>query len=420
VTQDAAAGKVAARVSRDRLLALLDALARFGARVDGGVDRQALGAADIDAHVHLARHAQALGCSVRRDDAGNLFFRRAGRSPGAAVATGSHVDTQPAGGRLDGAYGVCAGLEVIAALEEAGCTTHRPIEVVVWSNEEGCRFAPGSLGSKAFAEPALLPTLTAARDAEGVTYASCVTRLADALADVAAAPVGGTFHAFVEAHIEQGPVLEDRGVPVGIVTAVQGVRWFRVSAKGAPAHAGTTPLAYRRDALRALTPLLERLYAAAEVRPDLRLTIGRIDVWPSSVNTIPGEANVTVDVRHGDAEALDRIEALIRGYCQEPRFGCSLTCDSLMSLRTTAFDAQVAATLRQSARALQLASSDLVSGAFHDAVHVASVCPTAMLFVPSHQGVSHNPAEHTDPALLLAGTRVLAHALTRLAGAILH
>jgi len=411
---------VAAFVSPQRLLRLIDALARFGAREDGGVDRQALTPADIEAHSFLAGHARSLGCTITRDAAGNLFFHRAGAMAEDPVATGSHIDTQPAGGRLDGAYGVCAGLEVIAAFNDACLATRRPVAVVIWSNEEGCRFAPGSLGSKAFAEPASLAQLIAARDAAGISYSDCVAQLHAALPDVPAIPLRTRLGMFVEAHIEQGPVLEGRGVPIGIVTGIQGVRWFRVAAKGEAAHAGTTPLAYRRDALRAVAPLMETLYAAAERLSELRITIGKVDVLPASINTIPGDAVVTIDVRHVAPGPLDEIEAVIRAYCAERRFGCDLECERLMALDTTPFDAGLADTLRRSASSLGLASHDMISGAFHDSVNLARVCPTAMLFVPSRAGISHNPIEYTDPDLLVAGTRVLAHALAQLAGSATH
>lgn len=412
----AAAADVARRVSRARLLDLVDSLARFGARADGGVDRQALGSADIEARAYLARYARELGCEVTRDAARNLFFRRRGTTSGAPVASGSHIDTQPAGGTLDGAYGVCAALEVIAALNDAKQATRLPVEVVVWSNEEGCRFAPGSLGSKAFAEPSSLDALVTARDASGTTYAECVEHMNAALADVPSADLGHDLAVFVEAHIEQGPVLERNRAAIGIVTGVQGVRWFRVTAKGAAAHAGTTPLAHRRDALRAVTPLLDLMYAAAEAQPELRVTIGKVDVWPASINTIPGEVTLAIDVRHVDAAHLEAVESRVRDYCAAEHFGCTLSCERLMTLGTTSFDAGVAATLRRAAGSLGLPTLDLVSGAFHDAVNTARLCPTAMLFVPSRDGISHHPAEFTEPDLLEAGARVLAHAITELAG----
>jgi beta-ureidopropionase / N-carbamoyl-L-amino-acid hydrolase len=406
---------VAPYVSPGRLLALIEELACFGKRADGGVDRQALTAADIEARSFLAQRARALGCTVTRDPAGNMFFRRAGMTARPPIATGSHIDTQPAGGKLDGAYGVCAGLEAIAALNDAGLITRYPVEAVVWSNEEGCRFAPGSLGSMAHAAPASFAALSAARDATGASYAEGIARLDAALPDVPLVPLGRTLGRFIEAHIEQGPVLEARGIPIGIVTAVQGVRWFRVTANGAAAHAGTTPVRYRHDALRALTPLLGSLYAGADRDDTLRVTIGTIAVEPSSINTVPGQASITVDVRHVEPGPLDAIEAMIRGWCAEPRFGCVLACERLMALDTTAFDPTLADALRRAAAGLDLACLDMISGAFHDAVHLAPLCPTAMLFVPSRGGISHNPAEHTDAGMLVDGTRVLVDTLAELA-----
>jgi N-carbamoyl-L-amino-acid hydrolase len=405
-------------ISEVRLSRLIAELATFGARADGGVNRQALTECDIAARAYLARHAGTLNCTTRFDAAGNVFFRREGSAEGPPVATGSHIDTQPAGGKLDGAYGVCAGLEVVAALNDAGIVTREPMEVIVWANEEGCRFAPGSLGAQAFVNPARLQALIASKDAEGVVYGDCVDAMRKALAGYAERPVGGALRMFVEAHIEQGPVLEHAGTPIGVVSGVQAVRWFRVNALGEAGHAGTTPLAHRRDALRALAPLMEALYRHADGLPNLRLTLGKIDVIASSINTIPGDAHLTVDMRHTDARELDRCEKIIDEYCASPRFGCELTVERLMALPTTAFDDAVRSSLRASAKSLRLDVLDMVSGAFHDSVHLAGHCPTGMIFVPSHRGLSHHPGEFTDPRMLTDGVRVLARALLSHAEAI--
>jgi beta-ureidopropionase / N-carbamoyl-L-amino-acid hydrolase len=404
---------VAPHVSEPRLMKLISDLATLGARPEGGVNRQALTEPDIEARAFLARYATSLGCTVSLDPAGNVFFRRAGSEESAPVATGSHIDTQPEGGKLDGAYGVCAGLEVVAALNDAGVTTRYPIEVIAWANEEGCRFAPGSLGSQAFVEPGRLPNLAASTDTNGLSYAECVEAMNRKLSDIPPRPLGGNVRVFLEAHIEQGPVLEQAGVPIGIVSAVQGVRWFRVKATGEAGHAGTMPRQYRRDALRAMSGLMEMLYACAERRAELRLTVGKIDVLPSSINTIPSNAVITVDARHVDPHELDACEALIRDYCVSPQYGCQLAVERLMAMQTTQFDEGVRASLRSASTALGLRSMDILSGAFHDAVHLAAHCATGMLFVPSHKGVSHNPNEHTDSDLLAAGVRVLALALLR-------
>jgi len=402
---------LATRVSEHRLSALLAKLATFGARADGGVDRQALTPPDVEARAFLADHAAALGCTAALDPAGNLFMRRAGMADVAPVVTGSHVDTQPAGGKLDGAYGICAGLEVIAALNDANIQTRHPIDVVAWSNEEGCRFSPGSLGAQAFVEPQRFDALAAAEDARGVRYADDMVTMRRALAHLPQHGLGTPMRAFVEAHIEQGPVLEEADVPIGIVVGVQGVRWFRVVARGRAAHAGTTPLALRRDALRAVSALLAELYGAAERVADLRLTVGRIDVTPDSINTIPGEATITVDMRHAEAAVLDVAEKLLRDFCSDERYGCTLAVEPLMHLSTTRFDDGVCTSLRRAANHVGLPAMDIMSGAFHDSVHLATHCPAGMLFVPSRDGLSHHPDEYTDPSLLADGARVLAVAL---------
>ncbi|MGE0800896.1 MAG: hydantoinase/carbamoylase family amidase, partial [Lautropia sp.] len=244
--------QLAGYVSQPRLVSLIDELARFGALADGGVNRQALTADDIAARRFLAQRAAQLGCTTAIDPAGNVFFRRRGSDGDApAVATGSHIDSQPSGGRLDGAYGVCAGLEVIAALNDAGAVTRWPIEVVIWANEEGCRFAPGSLGAQAFVSPADRPRLLSVTDASGRRYRDDVALLQSALPDAAALPENHRLQAFIEAHIEQGPVLEANDLSVGIVTGIQCVRWFRIQDDCESAHAGTTPIEYRHDAKRA-------------------------------------------------------------------------------------------------------------------------------------------------------------------------
>jgi N-carbamoyl-L-amino-acid hydrolase len=407
---------IADHVREPRLLDLIERLAHFGARADGGVDRQALTQMEIDARRFLLGHARSLGCTAFQDRAGNLFFRCEGTDSGPPVMTGSHIDTQPAGGKLDGAYGVCAGLEVIAALRDSGRRTRRPVEVVVWANEEGCRFAPGSMGSAAFVDPARLPTFREARDARRATYGECVDLVHRQFTDVPMRDLQLVVYAFVETHIEQGPVLEQAQIPIGVVLGIQGVRWYRVRAVGQASHAGTTPLEYRRDALRALTDLAGRMYALAEQTAGLRLTIGMIDVVPGSINTIPGEASLTLDVRHPDEDALDRCTVMLARFCEAPRFGCDVGFEQSMGMPTTWFSAPVRTSIREAADGLGLASMDMMSGAFHDSVHLARHCPTGMIFVPSREGVSHNPTEYTERRHLVDGARVLAATVAGHAG----
>jgi beta-ureidopropionase / N-carbamoyl-L-amino-acid hydrolase len=403
-------------VSGDRLIALIERLAQFGARDDGGVDRQALTDAEVDARRFLATHARALGCDAFNDPAGNLFFRRGGLESCAPVMTGSHIDTQPEGGKLDGAFGVCAGLEVMAALQDMHARTRRPIEVVIWANEEGCRFAPGSTGSAAFVDPERLDVFRGVLDADGVSYGECVDRMHGELHDIPLRGLRLDVHAFIEAHIEQGPVLEHAGLPIGVVSGIQGVRWYRVEARGQAAHAGTTPREQRRDALRALVDLAGEAYGLAEKTPGLRLTIGTVQVAPGAINTIPGEAALTIDVRHPEESALQRCEMLLQRFCAGPRHGCDVAFTRSMAMPTTWFSDAVKTSIRQAADRLNLESMEMLSGAFHDSIHLSHHCPTGMLFVPSRAGLSHNPQEHTDALHLVAGTRVLAAAVALHAG----
>lgn len=395
-------------VSGSRLLELVGQLAQFGATPDGGVNRQALTDVEFKARRFLAEAARALDCDAFHDAAGNMFFRRQGVKNGAPVLTGSHIDTQPSGGKLDGAFGVCAGLEVMATLHDMRALTRRPIEVVIWANEEGCRFAPGSMGSAAFVEPARLAGFREVPDARGISYGQCIDRMRDEFPDIPVRDLKFEVHAFIEAHIEQGPVLEQAHVPIGVVSGIQGVRWYRVEASGQAAHAGTTPLEYRRDALRALTDVAHEAYVLAEQTPGLRLTIGTIGVSPGSINTIPGAATLTIDARHPEEAVLDGCEALLRRFSAAPHHGCQVQFARSMAMPTTWFSDVVKKSIREAAVPLNLTSMDMLSGAFHDSVHLANHCPTGMLFVPSRAGLSHNPQEYTYPDELIAGTRVLA------------
>ncbi|MFE8151575.1 M20 family metallo-hydrolase [Brenneria goodwinii] len=405
-------GKRAANgVSQARLLNNLAALARFGALSSGGVNRQALSADDLDARAWLIELALSLGCEVSTDACANLFIRRAGMQDLPPVVTGSHIDTQPSGGNLDGCYGVMAGIECLSALNEAGITTQRPLEVVVWTNEEGSRFAPGAMGSSAFVNPDCLAGYLDNQDRDGVTVSAALTNCHRRFADLPRR-VKYPMAAFIELHIEQGPVLEQAGLSLATVQGIQGVRWYQIRCVGQSAHAGTTPMNRRADAMtlaRRLTDRIER--AVADVPADqLRLTFGCWRVAPNAINTVAGEVSFTIDFRSPDDDALARFDALIAG----------LAADNVIvtpSLRQPpiAFDAHLLAQQQACCDALDIPTAKLVSGAFHDAMYLAQHCPTSMFFVPSRNGVSHNPAEYTDPHSLWLGARALAYCLTELA-----
>jgi N-carbamoyl-L-amino-acid hydrolase len=424
---DAAASAVRAQDAVDsrRLNAAVSELAAFGGRSDGGVSRETLTPLEIEARRHLIERARALGCRVSVDTCGNLFFRRAGQQNDLPpVLTGSHIDTQPIGGKFDGAYGVLAGLEVIYALNDAGIATRRPVEVVAWTNEEGSRFGPGTMGSSAFALPERLAGYRASHDADGVAFGDALDAALAATPDVDRIELGHAIDSCVELHIEQGPVLEGAGVPLGVVTGIQSVRWFNVTVTGAAAHAGTTPMDVRRDAMRAALELAGRLFACADSARarGLRMTIGRWRVAPNSINTIPGEVEFTIDVRCVDegaiAEFEDELRAAVTGLDAADGFTAQMR--NLFTRATTHFPAQMIDLVeRGCARAATNAGAGMpihvTSGAFHDAMYVADLCPTAMIFVPSRGGISHNAAEHTEPHELHLGAQALAYVVTELA-----
>lgn len=417
------ARRVALAVDAARLHARQLGLAAFGGVATGGVARQALTAEELAARRWLvADFAARPGYRVGIDAAANVHLRREGSAPDLApVLTGSHADTQPLGGWLDGAFGIVAGLEVFEALDACGARTRRPIDVVMWTNEEGSRFAPGLMGSAAYAQPQQLAQFLPVADAQGITFGAARDAAVADLREAAGqggwawrdVPLGGAAHAYIEAHIEQGPVLEACGAQVGCVTAIQGVRWFRVTVEGRCAHAGTTPLAARDDAQAKAVRLAHALLAYAEQCGDerLRLTIGRWDCSPGSINTVADRVVFTVDVRHPEPAALDAVQALL-----DKALPAGARIERLQDKPTVRFDAQLVQLARQACAQLGLQGRDVISGAFHDAMPMAGFCPTAMLFAPSIGGISHHPDEDTRIDDLAACTRALAWCVAELAG----
>lgn len=377
------AARVAGHVDPARLLHAVDTLASFGARADGGVDRPALSERDIDARRYLIERATALGCTVTTDHCANLFIRRAGTENLPPVMTGSHADTQPSGGKLDGCYGVLAGLECIEALNDAGIRTCRPLDVVVWPNEEGTRFQPGAMGSSAFVEPALIEKYRTASDASGITLADALAAHSLAFPSLATRNETRAAHAFIELHIEQGPQLELAGIPLGVVSGIQGLRWYSVTCTGVAAHAGTTPMHVRRDAMSLAIDVRADIDAFAKSlgQDDTRVTFGRWSVAPNSINTIASSVTFTVDFRHPDDAVLAAFDQQI-AHCAE-RF--RVTLEALFSHAPVAFDNALRTRLGEAAEALDARILTLTSGAFHDAMYLAQHCPTAMLFVRSRE-----------------------------------
>ena len=400
-----------------RLWSRLMDLATLGAIPGDGVNRACLTPLDREARRRVIAWARAAGAAVSVDAAANLWLRLEGQAPDAApVLTGSHMDTQPAGGRFDGIFGVLAGLEALTAIAESGQRPRRPIEVVAWTNEEGARFAPGCMGSMAWSGFRPLEAFAEVTDPAGIRFADALAEHLAAEADLPRRPTGITPHAYIEAHIEQGPRLEAAGLAIGIVTGIQGSRWFSVTLSGASAHAGTAPLAGRRDALqdmvRAVTALNALMADPADV---VRFTVGRLVVEPNSSNSVAARVVFTIDFRHPDAAELARRGDAIAPTIQAAVQTCDAHVEEIFSAGPCAFSPLVIDAVERAATALAVPAMRLPSGAFHDAQFVAGVAPAGMIFVPSRDGISHNPAEYTAPHQIDAGAAVLTQTLRDLA-----
>jgi beta-ureidopropionase / N-carbamoyl-L-amino-acid hydrolase len=410
---------VAAAIDESRLWATHIALASIGATPAGGVCRLALSADDGAARSLITAWARERRWSVFVDPIGNLFVRRDGQDPSLPpVVIGSHLDTQPTGGRFDGVYGVLAGIEVLRALDDVHMGTRRAIEVAAWTNEEGCRFSPGMMGSEAFAGIRPLEEMLALQDGNGITVAEALASTLNATPDAIRRPLGFPIHAYVEAHIEQGPELERTGNTIGVVTGIQGTCRMRVEVRGDEAHAGTTRRGQRRDALLAAARMIhaiERHVEACDPTDDVRLTFGMIKVKPNVPSVVASWAYFSIDVRHADDEVMLGVVARIEPICREHAGGCDVTVTEIQQALATRFEGTAFDSVLAAVRSLGYRYIEIPSGAGHDARQMARVCPSAMVFVPCAGGVSHNEAESAEPADLAAGTRVLAHAVKQLA-----
>ncbi|MGC3873682.1 Zn-dependent hydrolase [Halomonas sp. GXIMD04776] len=405
------------RIDGQRLWQSLMDLAKLGATPKGGNCRLALTEEDRQGRELVTGWLQDAGLTLQVDQIGNIFARREGRRNDLLpVVTGSHLDTQPTGGRFDGCYGVLAGLEVMRVLNDCQITTEAPLEVVIWTNEEGCRFVPVMMGSGVHTGVIPLEDALAAKDRQGDTVAASLERIGYA-GDL---PVGEqTFGAYFEAHIEQGPVLEAEGLQVGAVTGSLGLRWFDVIVTGQEAHAGPTPMPYRRDALKRSAALLgEILELADPYQPNGRVTCGEFDLYPNSRNVIPGQVRFSVDIRHLEPKVLDRMEQALRDACARHDEPGKVTVElrDVQRIAPLPFDQELVDLVRQSSQALGIPYRDIETGAGHDAVFVSKIAPTAMIFVPCEDGISHNESEYAKPEDLEAGTNVLLHALLGRAG----
>ncbi|TGP39677.1 Zn-dependent hydrolase [bacterium M00.F.Ca.ET.228.01.1.1] len=403
------------RVDGDRLWNSLMQLAQIGATDKGGVCRLALTELDRLARDRFVAWAKEIGCTVRVDAIGNIFARRAGlRDDLPPVMTGSHIDTQPTGGKFDGNYGVLAGLEVLRTLSDANVTTLAPLEVAVWTNEEGSRFVPVMMGSGVFAGAFTLEHALAQCDRDGISVRDALA----AIGYVGEIREPHAVAAYFEAHIEQGPVLEAHDKTIGIVQGALGQRWYDVTVQGMEAHAGPTPMALRRDALLVAADLIHAVNRIAlDHAPHGRGTVGCVDVHPNSRNVIPGRVKLTVDLRAADDASLTAMDGALREACmaagKQP--GIEVSIEQVVYFPPQPFAAELVAAVKEGADRLGLSSMDAISGAGHDAVYLARVAPAAMIFVPCKDGISHNEIEDARADHLEAGCNVLLHAMLKAA-----
>jgi N-carbamoyl-L-amino-acid hydrolase len=404
-------------IDSTRLMSRIQALGAIGATPEGGVRRLALGDEDRAARDQIVAWMRAAGLHVEIDGIGNIFGTRAGTAESAPVMTGSHIDSVANGGKLDGSYGVLAGIEVVETLNDAHMDTTRPIVVCSFTNEEGARFQPDMMGSLVYAGGLAIEDALNASDGDGI-------RVGDELARIGYAgdrEVGAIRpHAFVEVHIEQGPVLEAQAITLGAVENLQGISWTGINISGQSNHAGTTPMRLRHDAGYCAGEIASYVRKIARQLGEQQVaTVGVIDLQPGIINVIPGRAFMAVDLRNTDNDRLKQAEKLLEDFLHElaSSEGVEIASQSLARFDPVRFDDSIAQRIEHNAAALGLSCRRMTSGAGHDAQMMARLCPAAMIFVPSAGGVSHNPAEHTDTEDLNAGANVLLHTLVDLATA---
>lgn len=405
------------RVNGERLWASLMELAQIGATPKGGVCRLTLTDLDKQGRDLVLKWAQEAGMTITIDKIGNGFMRRAGRNNALPpVVTGSHIDTQPTGGKFDGNYGVLAGLEVVRTLNDYKIETEAPIEVAFWTNEEGSRFVPVMMGSGVFAKAFTLEHAYAAKDTEGKTVQGELERIGYiGEQEPGDHPIGTYF----ETHIEQGPVLEDNDKTIGVVQAVLGIRWFDCTVVGMEAHAGPTPMHLRKDAMQGAAEIMQEIVACAlRHAPHGRGTVGMVHVYPNSRNVIPGTVKFSIDLRNHTDQLVDQMADEVKAFAAEvaKRRGLEIKIDMVSSYPAQPFHPDCVNAVAKAAEKLGYSNMPAVSGAGHDAVYMARLAPSGMIFIPCKDGISHNEIEDAKPEHITAGCNVLLHAMLERAG----
>lgn len=409
--------RVSERIDGERLWQRLMDLARFGATSNGGVRRLALSEEEIEARAALIAWGKGIGLKPSVDAAANLFLALEGREPQLPpLLIGSHIDSQPTGGKFDGAYGVLAALEVAQAISEHPDRPRRSIEVVAWMNEEGCRFAPGMMGSAVFTGRRKLSDILPIKDRAGCSVDHALRAALDTERHIPRRSVGFPIAGFLEAHIEQGISLQEAGCTVGVVTGIQGKRTFRVDIIGEESHAGTTPRRARRDALTSAVAVVGALQKAMWDEPDtVRFTIGMFEVTPNAPSVVPGKVHFSIDLRHDDAEVIERLGNMIPAVCEAARGRCKAVVKELLYDAPLQFPEEIRSRIANAAKRLGISHMRLQSPAGHDARYLHYFCPTGMIFIPCKDGISHNEAESISAVDAAAGARVLAETAFELA-----
>lgn len=405
------------RVNGDRLWQSLMELAKIGATQKGGVCRLTLTDLDRQGRDLVIGWAREAGLSVTIDKIGNVFMRRAGKNNALPpIMTGSHIDTQPTGGKFDGNFGVLAGLEVIRTLNDYDIETEAPVELAFWTNEEGSRFVPVMMGSGVFANIFSLEHAYAATDIEGKTVRDELEKIGYIGTET---PGDHPIGAYFESHIEQGPILEDEGITIGVVQAVLGIRWYDCVVTGMEAHAGPTPMVLRKDAMQVAAKIMQEVVAIAHrFGPHGRGTVGMVQVFPNSRNVIPGQVKFSIDFRNMTDALVDEMDAAIRAFAKqtEAETGLTIAIQLVSDYPAVPFHPDCKDAVRRAADKLGYSNMDIVSGAGHDAVYMAGLAPTGMIFIPCKDGISHNEIEDTLPEQVTAGANVLLHAMLERAG----
>ena len=404
-------------INIDRLWDRHQTLAKYGQISKTGVNRQALSIEEIQARNKLIEWSKKINLEIYSDKAANIFFKLPGLNHNQPpVMTGSHIDTQPTGGRYDGVLGVLAGLEVLETIVENKININNSIEVVNWMNEEGSRFAPGMMGSAVFSGARKLKDILEIQDSNGVSVSTEITKMNEMISDTKTIECGKKIQSFIELHIEQGPVLEKQNKQIGLVTGMQGKRTYSVEINGKEDHVGTTPRSLRKDALATAIKIIEQLHKSIWDNDDIvRFTIGKFCVYPNAPSVVPSKVNFSIDLRHPDNSVLKKLDKNIQTIILNHSKPCTVKIQPLVNDKSVTFPNKIISLIENNNKKLGYTYMKINSGAGHDSKHINKIAPSGMVFIPCKNGVSHHPDEDVKKDDMFKGTMVLAETLIELA-----